>query len=190
MGSPGQPSACLVGMFLMRALGPQCLAAGLSSGFALPVQEVEQLRMERLQIDEQLRQIGMGPRPSSGRPVDKEKGHGPDEPPQASSVRGRSYTGRGRGRRGPNYTSGYGTAPPADTITPPTVTTIPPTDTITLPTDTMTPPTVTITPPPTVTITPPPTVTITPPTVTTIPPTDTTIPPINFVTLKPHPPNS
>uniref|UniRef100_A0AAR2LNM5 Agenet-like domain-containing protein n=1 Tax=Pygocentrus nattereri TaxID=42514 RepID=A0AAR2LNM5_PYGNA len=41
--------------------------------------EVEQLRMERLQIDEQLRQIG------------------------------RSYTGRGRGRRGVNYTSGYGT---------------------------------------------------------------------------------
>uniref|UniRef100_A0A4W5NW67 FMR1 autosomal homolog 1 n=1 Tax=Hucho hucho TaxID=62062 RepID=A0A4W5NW67_9TELE len=45
--------------------------------------EVEQLRMERLQIDEQLRQIGMG--------------------------HSRSYTGRGRGRRGPNYTSGYGT---------------------------------------------------------------------------------
>uniref|UniRef100_A0A4X1V123 RNA-binding protein FXR1 n=1 Tax=Sus scrofa TaxID=9823 RepID=A0A4X1V123_PIG len=42
--------------------------------------EVEQLRMERLQIDEQLRQIGS-----------------------------RSYSGRGRGRRGPNYTSGYGT---------------------------------------------------------------------------------
>uniref|UniRef100_A0A672L098 Fragile X mental retardation syndrome-related protein 1-like n=1 Tax=Sinocyclocheilus grahami TaxID=75366 RepID=A0A672L098_SINGR len=40
--------------------------------------EVEQLRLERLQIDEQLRQIGMG------------------------------YS-RGRGRRGPGYTSGYGT---------------------------------------------------------------------------------
>uniref|UniRef100_A0A8C1SVH2 Fragile X mental retardation, autosomal homolog 1 n=1 Tax=Cyprinus carpio TaxID=7962 RepID=A0A8C1SVH2_CYPCA len=39
--------------------------------------EVEQLRLERLQIDEQLRQIGVG------------------------------Y--RGRGRRGPGYTSGYGT---------------------------------------------------------------------------------
>ncbi|XP_049631808.1 RNA-binding protein FXR1 isoform X4 [Suncus etruscus] len=43
------------------------------------LKEVEQLRMERLQIDEQLRQIGS-----------------------------RSYSGRGRGRRGPNYTSGYG----------------------------------------------------------------------------------
>ncbi|XP_023407266.1 RNA-binding protein FXR1 isoform X5 [Loxodonta africana] len=42
------------------------------------LKEVEQLRMERLQIDEQLRQIGS-----------------------------RSYSGRGRGRRGPNYTSGY-----------------------------------------------------------------------------------
>uniref|UniRef100_A0A673J9Y6 Fragile X mental retardation syndrome-related protein 1-like n=1 Tax=Sinocyclocheilus rhinocerous TaxID=307959 RepID=A0A673J9Y6_9TELE len=41
-------------------------------------EEVEQLRLERLQIDEQLRQIGMG------------------------------YS-RGRGRRGPGYTSGYGT---------------------------------------------------------------------------------
>uniref|UniRef100_A0A667ZS23 FMR1 autosomal homolog 1 n=1 Tax=Myripristis murdjan TaxID=586833 RepID=A0A667ZS23_9TELE len=39
--------------------------------------EVEQLRLERLQIDEQLRH--------------------------------RSYSGRGRGRRGHNYTSGYGT---------------------------------------------------------------------------------
>uniref|UniRef100_A0ABK0LNT8 RNA-binding protein FXR1 n=1 Tax=Rattus norvegicus TaxID=10116 RepID=A0ABK0LNT8_RAT len=43
------------------------------------LKEVEQLRMERLQIDEQLRQIGS-----------------------------RSYSGRGRGRRGPNYTTGYG----------------------------------------------------------------------------------
>uniref|UniRef100_A0A8C5Y2N6 Agenet-like domain-containing protein n=1 Tax=Microcebus murinus TaxID=30608 RepID=A0A8C5Y2N6_MICMU len=43
-------------------------------------EEVEQLRMQRLQIDEQLRQIGS-----------------------------RSYSGRGRGRRGPNYTCGYGT---------------------------------------------------------------------------------
>ncbi|KAM3875730.1 RNA-binding protein FXR1 [Diretmus argenteus] len=42
--------------------------------------EVEQLRLERLQIDEQLRQVTH-----------------------------RSYTGRGHGRRGHNYTSGYGT---------------------------------------------------------------------------------
>ncbi|XP_074449350.1 RNA-binding protein FXR1 isoform X5 [Larus michahellis] len=60
-------------------------------------------------IDEQLRQIGMGFRPSSARAPEKEKGYTTDESTLSSVQGSRSYSGRGRGRRGPNYTSGYGT---------------------------------------------------------------------------------
>ncbi|XP_037553866.1 fragile X mental retardation syndrome-related protein 1 isoform X2 [Nematolebias whitei] len=76
--------------------------------------EVEQLRLERLQIDEQLRQITQG-----HRPVDRERGdrgergaYNTDNGANAtssSSGGSRSYNGRGRGRRGYNYNTGYGT---------------------------------------------------------------------------------
>ncbi|XP_014903097.1 RNA-binding protein FXR1 isoform X1 [Poecilia latipinna] len=77
--------------------------------------EVEQLRLERMQIDEQLRQITQG-----HRPVDRERGergerggggYNADGGGNASSasLRGsRSYNSRGRGRRGHNYNTGYG----------------------------------------------------------------------------------
>ncbi|XP_070623448.1 RNA-binding protein FXR2 isoform X2 [Erythrolamprus reginae] len=69
------------------------------------LQEVEQLRLERLQIDEQLRQIGLGFRPLSSRGDKDRGGYTTDE--STSSVHstrtyGGSYGGRGRGRRAPN----------------------------------------------------------------------------------------
>uniref|UniRef100_A0A3P8TC27 FMR1 autosomal homolog 1 n=1 Tax=Amphiprion percula TaxID=161767 RepID=A0A3P8TC27_AMPPE len=82
--------------------------------FHLPY-EVEQLRLERMQIDEQLRQITQG-----HRPVDRERGergergggYNTDNSANASSSSlhvSRSYNGRGRGRRGHSYSTGYGT---------------------------------------------------------------------------------
>ncbi|KAL6108343.1 fxr1 [Pungitius sinensis] len=73
--------------------------------------EVEQLRLERMQIDEQLRQITQVHRPG-----DRERGerggggYNTDGNASSSSLHGsRSYNGRGRGRRGHGYSTGYGT---------------------------------------------------------------------------------
>ncbi|XP_039602874.1 fragile X mental retardation syndrome-related protein 2 isoform X3 [Polypterus senegalus] len=76
------------------------------------LQEVEQLRLERLHIDEQLRQIGVGYRAPPSRSggtsgAEREKGYLTDE--SNSSLHGtRTYGGRGRGRRTNNHNSGYG----------------------------------------------------------------------------------
>ncbi|XP_043826930.1 fragile X mental retardation syndrome-related protein 2-like [Dromiciops gliroides] len=73
------------------------------------LQEVEQLRLERLQIDEQLRQIGLGFRaPGSGRGSSggDKTGYATDESSSSSLHATRTYGGRGRGRK--TGSSGYG----------------------------------------------------------------------------------
>lgn len=81
-----------------------CVMVHSSYLFGL-VQEVDQLRMERLQIDEQLRQIGGGPRALPGRP-EKEKPFMADNGMGPSRGGGKPFSRGGRGRRGPTLASG------------------------------------------------------------------------------------
>lgn len=80
---------------------------------------MEQLRLERLQIDEQLRQIGVGyrapPSRTAGPGADREKGYLTDESSNSLHT-SRTYGGRGRGRRASNSQySGYGEKDRSDT---------------------------------------------------------------------------
>ncbi len=89
----------------------------------LVLQEVEQLRLERLQIDEQLRQIGVGyrapPSRTGGPGVEREKGYMTDDSSNSLHT-SRTYGGRGRGRRASNSQySGYGENEGAETSYPP-----------------------------------------------------------------------
>ncbi|MEQ2161510.1 hypothetical protein GOODEAATRI_010298, partial [Goodea atripinnis] len=82
-----------------------------SCTFRIYGEEVEQLRLERLQIDEQLRQIGVGyrgpPSRTGGPGGDREKGYNTDESSNSLHA-SRTYGGRGRGRRASNTQySGY-----------------------------------------------------------------------------------
>uniref|UniRef100_A0A4W4EUT8 Agenet-like domain-containing protein n=1 Tax=Electrophorus electricus TaxID=8005 RepID=A0A4W4EUT8_ELEEL len=77
------------------------------------LQEVEQLRLERLQIDEQLRQIGVGYRAAPSRAgaagaTERERGYLTDESSNSLQT-SRTYGGRGRGRKANSSYSGYGT---------------------------------------------------------------------------------